>query len=58
MKLSEKVMGLRNTDWSSQNSPRDAKYGVGNIANTIVIPMYSSRWVLVQCDCLTTILYT
>ena len=42
----KKVKGLKSTNWQLQNSHRDVKYSIGNIANNIVITVYGVRWVL------------
>ena len=38
--------GFRSTDWWLQNSPRNVKHSIGNIANNIVITIYGARKVL------------
>ena len=38
--------GLRSTNWQLQNSHRDVKYSIGNIANDIFITRYGATWVL------------
>ena len=42
----KKVMGLKKTNWSLQNSHGDVKYSIESIFTNIVIVMDGVRWVL------------
>ena len=42
----KEVKGRRSTDWQSQNSHRDVKYSVVNLASNTVTTMHSAREIL------------